>query len=117
LNLNEATDIHILNNIFVSAKGQNPIDVDTGTQPCDCKLGSNIYFGGENKPALLMGPGDVFADPLYLNVDVNHPSTVDLRVAAKSPAIGSGVETIGGAPDFAGKPRVGSGWDRGAYQK
>ncbi len=116
LNINEAIDVHALNNIFVSAKGQNPVYVDTG-QPCDCKVGSNIYYGGDNKPAGLLGPGDVFADPEYLNVDVEHPWTVDLRVAPKSPALGSGIETYGSLRDFMGKPRPQSGIDRGAYQK
>jgi hypothetical protein len=116
LNVNEASDVHALNNIFVSAKGQNPVKIDT-SQPCDCKLGSNLYYGGENLPAGLMGPGDMFADPQYRNVDVKNPWKVDLRVAAKSPAIGSGVAMIGSAIDFAGRARPQSGSDRGAYQK
>jgi hypothetical protein len=116
LSMNEASDVHVLNNIFVSAKGQNPVEINTN-QPCDCKLGANIYYGGENIPAKLMGVGDLFADPHYLNVDVTHPWAVDLRVDAKSPALGSGVETYGSLLDFAGKARTkGSLWNRGAFE-
>jgi hypothetical protein len=115
LSINEATDIRVANNIFVSAKGQNPLDLNPH-EPCTCDFESNIYFGGENKPAKLMGPGDVFADPLYLNVDVTHPLTVNLKVGPGSRALGSGVETFGSVLDFAGKPRgTSSGWDRGAF--
>jgi parallel beta-helix repeat protein len=112
LNLNDAGDIHVLNNVFVSSKGQHPVDLETG-KPCECMLGSNIYFGGENAPAK---PGDLFADPQYLSVDVNHPWTVDLEVGPNSPAVNSGVETFGGLLDFAGRTRSkSSGWERGAF--
>jgi parallel beta-helix repeat protein len=115
LSINEATDIRVANNIFVSATGQNPLDLNPH-EPCHCVFESNLYFGGDNRPAKLMGPGDLFADPLYLNVDVKHPFTVDLKVGPGSPALGSGVETFGSPFDFDGEPRPkSSGWDRGAF--
>ncbi len=117
LSLNEASDIHVVDNIFYSATGQNPVDLNPHS-PCDCELTANLYFNGANKPDGLKGAKDLFADPKYLNIDIKHPSTVDLRLAANSPALGSGVETIGSALAFAGNSRLQSkGWDRGAYQK
>jgi hypothetical protein len=116
LSLNEASDIHVFNNIFYSATGQNPVDLNPNS-PCDCELAANLYFNGANKPDGLKGAKALFADPKYLNIDTKHPSSVDLRIAQKSPAVGSGVGTIGSAVDFTGKARPQAGWDRGAYQK
>ncbi len=117
LSLNEASDVHVTDNIFYSATGQNPVDLNPHS-PCDCELTANLYFNGANKPEGLKGAKDLFADPKYLNVDIKHPSAVDLRLAENSPARGSGVETIGSALAFAGNSRLQSkGWDRGAYQK
>jgi hypothetical protein len=116
LSLNEASDIHAINNIFYSGNGQNPVDLNPDS-PCDCELTANLYFNGNNKPDGLKGAKGLFADPKYLNIDVAQPLTVDLKVAVDSPALGSGLETVGSALDFAGKARPRSGWDRGAYQK
>ncbi len=116
LSLNEASDVHVVDNIFYSANGQNPVDLNADS-PCDCELNANLYFNGANKPDGLKGAKDLIADPKYLDIDVHHPATVDLRVAAKSPALGSGVATVGGAVDFTGKARPQSDWDRGAYQQ
>jgi len=116
LNLNEASDVHVADNIFYSATGENPVDLDASA-PCDCELTANIYFNGANRPNGLRGAKDLFADPKYRNIDMNHPSLVDLRVAGNSPALGSGMETIGSAIDFTGKARPLSGWDRGAFQQ
>jgi hypothetical protein len=115
LNLNDASDVHVVNNIFYSANGQNPVGQDAG-RPCDCELTANLYFNGKNKPDGLKGAKDLFADPKYLNIDVTHSFKVDLKVSTDSPALGSGVVTIGGGVDFSGKARPQSGWDRGAYQ-
>ncbi len=115
LSLNEASDVHVIDNIVYSANGQNPVDLNAQS-PCDCELAANLYFHGANKPDGLKGAGDLFADPKYLNTDVKHPSTVDLRVAAGSPALGSGIVTVGSAIDLTGKARPQSAWDRGAYQ-
>jgi hypothetical protein len=117
LSLNEASDVHVIDNIFYSATGQNPVDLNPHS-PCDCELTANLYFNGVNKPDGLKGAKDLIADPKYLNINIKHPFTVDLRLAASSPALGSGVETIGSALAFTGNPRSQSkGWDRGAYQK
>jgi hypothetical protein len=117
LSLNEALDVHVRNNIFYSAKGQNPVDMNTNN-PCDCTLESNIYFNGSNGPAGLKGPGDLIADPLYIHVDPANPMAVDLRVAKGSPAVNSGVEALKGDKDFTGKVRpIGENWDRGAYER
>jgi hypothetical protein len=92
------------------------VDLDSSS-PCDCELTANLYFNGANKPAGLRGAKDLFANPKYLNIDIKHPSSVNLRVAATSPARGSGVDTIGSAIDFSGRARPETGWDRGAYQR
>jgi len=116
LSLNEASDVHVLNNIFYSAKGQNPVDLNPNS-PCDCELTANVYFNGANKPDGLKGAKALFTDPRYLKIDMERPLMVDLRIAANSPAVGSGVQTIGSALDFTGKARPENGWDRGAYQQ
>jgi hypothetical protein len=116
LSLNEASDVHVIDNIFYSANGQNPVDLNPHS-PCDCELTANLYFNGANKPDGLKGARDLFVDPKYVNTDMKHPSMVDLRVAAKSPALGSGIGTVGSSIDFTGKARPQSGWDRGAYQQ
>ena len=120
LNLNEAGDINILDNIFYSAKGQNPVDIET-PQPCTCVFGSNLYFGGPNHPNLhllhtIASDRDLIADPLYRNLDLAHPAAVDLHVAPNSPAVDSGVTTI--SIDNSGSPRPkGKATDRGAYEQ
>ena len=76
-----------------------------------------MYFNGANKPDGLKGAKALFTDPRYLNIDMERPLMVDLRIAANNPAVGSGVQTIGSALDFTGKARPENGWDRGASQQ
>lgn len=116
LSIGEASDVHVINNIFYSAKGQNPVDMDT-KHPYDCEFAGNLYFNGTNKPDSIKGAKDLFADPKYLNVDTKHPSTVDLRLGKRSPALAVAVPAAGSALDFIGKARPQSGGDRGAYQQ
>ena len=115
MNLNEAGDVHVANNIFYSLKGENPVSLNA-SKPCDCTLSSNIYFNGANLPATLVGSKDVIADPLYINLDLSNPWQVDLRVAAGSPSIGAGY--CAGAMEISRtvQPR-GARCDRAAYQQ
>jgi hypothetical protein len=116
MNVNEATDVNVFNNIFYSAAGQNPATVCCNSTQID--LDYNIYFNGTNSAGTVSGPHDLTADPLYVDpADANRLS-VNLSVSTSSPAVGSGTPNLAPTTDFAGNPRPGSkGYDRGAYQQ
>ena len=117
MNLNDVTDIHVFNNIFYSAKGQNPLAIIVN-KSCQCEIGSNLYFNGSNDPETLRGTGDLTADPLYRNLDLTRPLNVDLLLGAESPAIGSAKKPRGSSVDFSGQSRPqGRPWDRGAFRQ
>jgi hypothetical protein len=117
LNLNLASDVRVLNNIFVSRPGQNPISVTT---PCTggCVLDYNLTFGGKNilltPPA---GPHDLAADPLYQHPETADPAQTSLKLQPASPAIASGTATLAPTTDITGKPRSANAITRGAYQQ
>jgi len=117
MNLNIASDVNILNNIFSSAPGQNPIAI---INPCTggCTLDYNLYFGGANQlTAIAPGLHDLVADPLYVTPPVTNTATANLHLKPSSPAIGSGTHTLAPATDILGNPRNPSNpIDRGAYQ-
>jgi hypothetical protein len=119
MNLNQTSDVNVLNNIFYCSKGLNPVVVVPGTTS-NILLDYNIYFGGTN---LNIGNGahDIVADPLYVSPTAASSAqrgAVLLSVQPGSPAIGSGTSNLAPATDFAGNPRPGSkGYDRGAYQQ
>jgi hypothetical protein len=116
LNLNDVTGINVVNNVFSSAHGQNPISVNVN-KPCQCSFRSNIYYNGANKPADLKGTNDLTADPLYINPNAKDLASVDLSLSPSSPAASSGEKLMGRALDFTGKPRPDGGKiDRGACQ-
>jgi hypothetical protein len=117
LNLNLASDVRVLNNIFVSRPGQNPISVTT---PCTdgCVLDYNLTFGGKDillTPAT--GTHEIAADPLYQHPGATDPTQTSLRLQPASPAIGTGTATLSPATDIAGKPRPTASISRGAYQQ
>jgi hypothetical protein len=116
MNVNEATDVNVFNNIFYSAAGQNPATVCCNST--QITLDYNIYFGGSNYAGTVSGPHDLTADPLYVDpADSNH-LIVNLAVSPSSPAVASGTPNLAPTTDFAGNPRPGSkGYDRGAYQQ
>jgi hypothetical protein len=116
LNLNEAGDVNIFNNIFESATGQNPVTV-FGNCP-SCTLNFNLYANGSNNSTIDNGPNDLTADPMYLDPAATDPTQVNLQVQPTSPAVGSGTADLAPATDIQGKPRPGKkGYDRGAYQQ
>jgi len=116
MNVNEATDVNVFNNIFYSAAGENPVTVCCNATQID--LDYNIYFGGSNYQGTVSGPHDLTADPLYLDPADANRLIVNLAVSPASPAVGSGTSNLAPATDFNGKPRPGSkGYDRGAYQQ
>lgn len=116
MNVNEATDVNVFNNIFSSAAGQNPATVCCNATQID--LDYNIYFGGSNYAGTVSGPLDLASDPLYLDPADANRFKINLAVAPNSPAVGSGTPNLAPATDFLGNPRPGpQGYDRGAYQQ
>jgi len=116
MNLNEASDINVLNNIFYASAGQNPATVCCNAS--QALLDYNIYFNGPLYQGTTAGAHDVTGDPLYVDpADANRLSVL-LSVEATSPAVGTGTANLAPSTDFAGNPRPGSkGYDRGAYQQ
>ena len=117
--VNKASDVTMIDNIEVSRPGQ-PIDT-IGSQGGD--LGStnvlrlnNIYFGG--LAPTLTGPGDVFADPLYVSSSDDF-TLGDFHVLPGSPALNAGIqEPFSPLLDLDGKLRRTKGRpDIGAYQR
>jgi hypothetical protein len=116
MNVNAATDVNVLNNIFYSSTGQNPATVCCNSTQID--LDYNIYFGGSNYAGTISGPHDLTVDPLYVDPADSNRLTVNLAVAPTSPAVGSGTSNLAPTIDFLGNPRPGpQGYDRGAYQQ
>jgi len=116
MNLNMASDVKVVNNIFYAAAGQNPVTVST---PCTdgCMFDYNLYFGGSNTfKGVVAGAHDLTGDPLYVAPGIM-PERVDFRLRPGSPAIGSGTTALAPAMDVLGNPRPAAGVDRGAYQK
>ena len=116
MNLGHATDVKVYNNIFVSRSDQNPYM--QGTACTDCSVDYNLYFGGPNvwNGFGANGPHDKVGDPLYLNSDLSKPESVNLKVAAGSPAIGAGSSLLAPATDIGGNKRAApNGMSMGAY--
>ena len=115
--LNQTSDVNVVNNIFSSLTGQNPVDSVPGTTS-SIRLDYNLYFNGKIGGDVPSGPNDLFADPLYIDPADANRLNVQLTVSPTSPAEGSGTPTLAPTTDFAGNPRPGSkGYDRGAYQQ
>ena len=117
MNMSNTSDVNVINNIFYSAAGQNPVAVAPGTTS-SVVLNYNLYFGGTNTGDVPNGANDLVADPLYVDPADANRLIVNLAVSLNSPAVGSGTSNLAPTTDFAGKPRPGSkGYDRGAYQQ
>lgn len=117
MNLNQTSDVNVINNIFYSAAGQNPVTVVPGTTS-GIVLNYNLYFGGTNTGDVVNGASDLVGNPLYMDPADSNPLNVLLSVSPSSPAVGSGTSYLAPTTDFAGNPRPGSkGYDRGAYQQ
>jgi hypothetical protein len=117
MNLNRASDVNVINNIFYCAAGQNPVAVVPRTTSA-IVLDYNLYFGGANTGDVPNGANDLVGNPLYVDAADANPLDVLLKVSSKSPAVGSGRSYLAPAKDFLGNPRPGvKGYDRGAYQQ
>ena len=116
VNLTDATDVNVLNNIIYSRSDRNPVTIGA-KHPCTaCYVDYNVYYKGTNNPKTVDGPHDLIADPLYANTNVSDRSRVDLRLGAGSPAAGSGIAWLDSYTDADGVARGATGkWDRGAY--
>jgi hypothetical protein len=116
MNLNEASDVNVINNIFYASAGQNPAVVCCNAT--QILLDYNIYFNGSNGQGTVSGPHDVTANPLYADPADANRLNVLLSVEPTSPALGTGTSYLAPATDFLGNPRPGpDGYDRGAYQQ
>jgi len=117
MDLNQTSDVNVINNIFFSAAGQNPVAVVPATTS-SIVLNYNLYYNGANLGDVPNGPNDLVGNPLYIDPADTNPLNVLLTVSSGSPAVGTGTSYLAPATDFAGNPRPGSkGYDRGAYQQ
>jgi hypothetical protein len=117
MDLNLASDVNVINNIFYSAAGQNPVASVPATTS-SIVLNYNLYYNGSNAGDVANGANDLTANPLYVDPSDASPLSVLLSVSPASPAVGSGTSYLAPATDFAGNSRPGSkGYDRGAYQQ
>jgi hypothetical protein len=119
LDIYASNNSSIINNIFESSSGLNPVQ-NVSWAPCtNCTVNRNIYFGGTIKGGPFGGPQDVTGNPLYLDPAAADLSKVDLRVSLQSPAINRGEHWIDHYVDFNLFPRPfgqGDEWDIGAYE-
>jgi hypothetical protein len=117
MNLNQTSDVNVINNIFYSATGQNPV-ASVPKTTSSITLNYNLYYNGTIAGDIPAGPNDLTANPLYFDPADTNPLNVLLTVSPGSPALGSGTSYLAPATDFAGNPRPGpGGYDRGAYQQ
>jgi hypothetical protein len=117
MNLNQTSDVNVINNIFYSAAGQNPV-ASVPKTTSSITLNYNLYYNGTIAGDIPAGPDDLTANPLYVDPADTNPLNVLLTVSPGSPALGSGTSYLAPATDFAGNPRPGpGGYDRGAYQQ
>jgi hypothetical protein len=73
MNLGNASDVNVINNIFSSAAAQNPVTVNPGTTSM-IVLNYNLYFGGANTGDVPNGANDLVGNPLYVDpADANPP--------------------------------------------
>ena len=116
INLNDVTDINVIDNVVSTASSRNPVAI-APKHPCtSCYVDYNVYFGGSNNPKTLGGPHDIFADPQYLQPTASKHQAVDLRVRPSSPAARSGTPWNESDFDADGRHRNQFGsWDRGAH--
>jgi hypothetical protein len=115
--LNQTSDVNVINNIFYSATGQNPLTSVPGTTS-SIVLNYNLYYNGSISGDVPAGPNDLTGNPLYVDPADANPLNILLSVSSGSPALGSGTSYLAPSTDFLGNPRPGAdGYDRGAYQQ
>ena len=117
MDLNQTSDVNVIDNIFYSAAGQNPV-ASVPKTTSSVTLNYNLYYNGSNIGDVPSGPNDLTGNPLYVDPADANPLNVLLTLSPGSPALGSGTSYLAPATDFAGNPRPGpNGFDRGAYQQ
>jgi hypothetical protein len=117
MNLNQTSDVNVINNIFYSTTGQNPVASIPKTTS-SILLNYNLYYNGSNAGDVPNGPNDITANPLYVDAANANPLKVLLSLSPSSPAVGAGTSNLAPSTDFSGNPRPGAkGYDRGAYQQ
>ncbi|WP_373515705.1 right-handed parallel beta-helix repeat-containing protein [Persicitalea sp.] len=119
IGLDYCKDVMLINNIIV-AQADRPLDFWLPSRPADRDTANivrinNLYFGGLRPN--INGRGDIVADPLFRNASLD-PKVADFRLKPGSPAIRAGYHHFNSAPlvDVAGKARVASALDRGAFR-
>jgi Periplasmic copper-binding protein (NosD) len=116
MNVNAASDVNVIGNIFYAPSTQNPATVLSNTS--SILLDYNLYYNGVLYPGTVSGPHDLTGNPLYVDPADSNRFDVLLTVEPTSPAVGSGTSQLAPSTDFAGNPRPGpTGYDRGAYQQ
>ena len=117
MDLNQTSDVNVINNIFYSTTGQNPVASVPATTS-SIMLNYNLYYNGSNAGDVPNGANDLTGNPLYVDPADADPLNVLLTVSPTSPAVGAGTSHLAPSTDFAGNPRPGpTGYDRGAYQQ
>jgi hypothetical protein len=92
----------IVDNIFsAGAGGQLFHEYNSGGGLAGIDFNHNLWDGGS--PGVAAGPGDVYADPQFVNPGGTDPA--DYRLGAASPALGAGVSVSGVATDYFGSSR------------
>ncbi len=106
-----ATDVKIFNNIMYSrAGGKCNAAPSSGTT---VTYNYNVYYNGA---VAVQGANDKIADPKFVNLSID-PLLANFSLAAGSPAIDGGTQTIFSSKDIKGVARPkGAGVDCGAYE-
>jgi hypothetical protein len=115
--LNQTSDVNVVNNIFYSATGQNPV-TSVPTSTASIVLNYNLYYNGSISGDVPAGANDLTGNPLYVDPADANPLSALLTLSSGSPALGTGTSYLAPTTDILGNPRPGpDGYDRGAYQQ
>jgi hypothetical protein len=122
-----ANNINIVNNIFYSSTGQNPVNFINACT--NCTLDYNIYSGGSIKlnGYIAQGIHDFVIDPVYSAPTATPLSSVSLQLQTTSPLLTSPSTYVGAyqfgpsstsipTTDINGTTRPSATVTRGAYQ-
>lgn len=115
--MNYATDVNLYNNLASSGNSSSPFSLNKCTT---CTFDYNNYYGGTvSLGGASLGTHDLLSNPLYVNVAVANPGSVNLKLQSGSPALASGTSTLAPITDILGNPRPNASgkYDRGAYQQ
>ena len=114
MDLNQTSDVNVINNIFYSITGQNPV-ASVPKTTSSVTLNYNLYYNGTNAGDVANGPNDLTGNPLYVDPADSNPLNVLLTVSPTSHAAGTGTPYLAPRTDYAGSPRPGpNGIARGA---